>query len=197
MSDEDQNQQQQGGEEASQLRTQLGAQGATIKLQERQLAFAKHFPGVDPTSKPVVAMLSQYEGELSLEGLQKEAGEWGIQPPSTTSTTTQQQGDQSTQQQGQQQQGDQKIVVPASTQLSEAEKAAHAAAGTLGVEGQTDKTATPNPFDRGLERFNEAMGSGGKDREEAAAEWIDEVLGAAANGDQRVLVPNGRQGKDT
>lgn len=189
MADEtnDQGQQQQG-EEASGLRSQLAETGGKLKLAERQLEFARHFPGVDPTSKPVVAMLSQYEGAMDGEALKAEAALWNIQVPTATTATpaTEQPGDQGGAPQQQANQG-----------VTEAERQAAAAAAALSRDGsQQQGSGAAHPVDEGLNRFNEALRAG-KDREEASAEFLDSLLGAAANGDQRVILAGGRQGSDT
>lgn len=177
----------QGTEDASVLRTQLGELGGANKLLEKQLAFAVAVPGVDPRSKPVAAMLSQYTGELTPEAILTEAKEWNISAPvsqSTDATQQQQQGDQ----QQQQQQG-------GGGDLTDDEKRAHAELNKLGngattPEGQANG---PHPIQKGLEDFHTEL-KGGATREEAAGAFLDSVLGAAAKGDQRVILAGGRQG---
>lgn len=180
MSDDNETETTQGdGEDAGTLRTrfegQITEKDAAIGMLQKQLAFAKVFPGVDPESKPVQAMLERYDGELTAEALTTEAKDWNIAVASEASTGE----------------------TDATTQVSDEERAGHQAARSL----STDTTQTagqkdgPHPIDRGLELFNEELKSG-KTREEAAAAFVDTVLTAGAKGDERVVIAGGRRGGD-
>lgn len=156
---------------------QLGEKDTTIGLLQKQLAIATAIPGIDPNAKPVVAMLQQYSGELTPEALLTEAKEWNISAPAS-----QTQGNE--QQTGNEGQGN---------QVPDAERQAHQQTQSFGQGSQDQGGAKdgPSPVDAGLDAFHEAL-KGGQTREEAASQFLGKIFEAARKGDERVIVPVGR-----
>lgn len=162
----------------------LGEKDGTISTLQVENLVLRSLPGID-TSKPAVqAFIAGYKGEMTPEKVAEAAAAWDIKPAAATSTTDAT-TDQTT-----------TTTTATTTAVSQAEKDALAATGaatgatTTGGPGDQDPTAV------GLANFDTKMKEG-QEREVAAGAFLDSVFGAAAKGDDRVILQGGRQGSDS
>lgn len=163
----------------------LGEQaGENTKLQVENLTL-RTFPGLD-TSKPAVqAFIGSYKGELTAEALKGAAAAWDLAPAAKAEPTAEEAAATAA-----------AAAAAAKTPVSDLERQAAGAAGSAASGAAAPGTdGDPDPTAKGLSDFNAEMAKGAE-REVAAGAFIDSVFGAAAKGDDRVIL-DGRVGKDS
>lgn len=124
----------------------------------RQLAFAR--AGISDTEEgPGKYLFNGYDGELTPDAIKAEALKLGIGA----------------------------VEPPTPPVVTADDKAAHVAASDLGGEVPPTTDLGPSPQVAGLGEFREAL-KRGDTRQDAAAFFVDRVVGAAASGDERVIL---------
>lgn len=128
----------------------------------RQLAFAR--AGISDTEEgPGKYLFNGYDGELTPDAIKAEALKLGIGAPE----------------------------LPVPPVVTADDRAAHSAAADLGSEVPPSNDPGPPPQVAGLVEFGEAL-KRGDTRDDAAAFFVDRVIGAAASGDERVILTRRR-----
>lgn len=145
--------------QASELQKQLDAQ-------KRELAFAK--AGVDTESKLGSMLFKTFDGDLSSDAIQAEAKEIGLLKTEQAST-----------------EGQQPL---ASTETQQTDQRQQLASGSLDDGTAPGQTTGEDPQLAGIRETRERL-KAGEAPDNAFQSYVQHVVQAAVDGDQRVLLP--------
>ena len=127
---------------------------------KREVAFMK--AGVDTDSKAGQLLFKAYDGELETESIQ---AEWQELVPTPVPVV--------------EPEPTQDIVNETDTQVAEQRQA-------LAEDSVSVETSTQSPYEQGFQEFKTAYDAG-RSKEDSAAKFVNTILEAASQGDERVI----------